>query len=127
MSPRDHRVAGQPPAWSRLANCFRRMDGTLVDHYMRDEERVDDRRLRNADDWRKAHPGHPGPLRRRWIMARAVRRERRAFRKPRRRLRDRIDRVIELGNKLVDSWWVLAPLAIMCAWAVLYRAGVFAP
>ena len=125
MSPRDHHVAGRPPAWSRLANRFRRMDGTLADRYMRDEEREDDRRLRS--DWRKAHPGHPDALRRRWIMARAVRRERRAFRTPRRRLRDLIERLVQLGNKLIDSWWVLAPLGLMCAWAILDRAGVFKP
>lgn len=122
---RDHHVVGQPPAWSRLANLFRRMDGTLVDRYMRDEERADDRRM--SGDRRQAHPGRPGALRRRWIMARAVRRERRAFGKPHRRLRDCIARLIELGNKLMDSWWVLAPLGVMCAWALLHHAGVFKP
>lgn len=121
MNPRDHHVAGQPPTWSRLANRFRRFDDTLVDRYMREEEAEDDARI--AADWRKAHPG---ALRRRMILHRAVRRERRAFRPPS-RLRRFIDRVVELGNKLINSWWVLAPLGAMCAWALLYRAGVFRP
>jgi hypothetical protein len=117
MNPRDHHVAGQPPAWSRRAASFRHLDGTLADRYLRDEEREDDARM--AADWRKAHPG---ALRRSWIMQRAVRRERRAFRQS-----GRWQRFLAFGNKLIDSWWVLLPLGGMCVWAVLYRAGVFGP
>lgn len=123
MSPRDHHVVGQPPAWSRLAQCFRRQDGTLVDRYMRDEERADD--ARRVADWRKAHPGRPGALRRRWLLHRAVRRERRAFRKAYLAYRGRVIPMAELGNRLIDSWWVLTPLGLMCLWAVLYSAGCF--
>lgn len=124
MSPRDHHVAGQPPAWSRRAHGFRRLDGTLVDAYMRDEERRDE--ARDAADWRKTHPGRPGALRRRWIFWRAVRRQPREFRRAGQH-HAWLDRLAELGHKLMESWWVLAPLGLMCAWAVLYRAGVFSP
>lgn len=55
---REHPVADQPPAWSRLAQCFRRDDGTLVDRYVREEEREDARR---TYDWRRDRPAWAPP------------------------------------------------------------------
>lgn len=55
----------------------------------------------NHENWRNAHPGLP-----------AVR-------------ASSLARFLELGNKLINSWWVLAPLGVMCVWAVLYSAGAF--
>ena len=37
------------------------------------------------------------------------------------------NRFAELGHRLINSWWVLAPLGLMCAWAILDSAGVFKP
>lgn len=130
---RDHHVVGQPPLWSRLANRFRRFDGTLVDRYMADEAREDDRRLRaRGGNWRTAYPAQPGPLKRRWIMYWVIRRQRREFRRAHRNycahvhpMADVGNRFAELGHKLMESWLVLLPLALMCLWEILYRAGVF--
>ena len=33
-----------------------------------------------------------------------------------------LDRFAELGNRLINSWWVLVPLGLMCAWALVFRA-----
>ena len=37
------------------------------------------------------------------------------------------NRFAELGHRLINSWWVLAPLGLMCIWAILDSAGVFKP
>lgn len=76
-------------------------------------------------NWRTARPGMPAGLRRRFALWRAGMGERRAFRKAYRAYRDRVIPMAEIGNRLVDSWWVLTPLGLMCLWALLDAAGVF--
>ena len=86
----------------------------LYERYMRDEEREANRRMRHRDplkaerqeafraglsgDWRKSRPAQNAG-----------------------------NRFAELGHRLINSWWVLAPLGLMCAWAILESAGVFRP
>jgi hypothetical protein len=111
MNTRDHHVARRAPASKRPSQAFRHYDG-------------------RACDWRDERPArnqarHPRTLRQRFILWRAVRRERRAFRKAYRAYRGRVIPMAELGNRLIDSWLVLIPLGLMCLWAVLYSAGFF--
>jgi len=68
------------------------------------------------------------------VLWRAVRRERREFRKAYRNYCHHVipmaevqNRFAEFGHKLMESPWVLLPLGLMCLWAVLYSAGCFKP
>lgn len=108
------------------------------DTYMRDEEREDSRRMRRCDpikaereeafrvglsgDWRSAEPGRPNAIRRSFAMFSAVRRERRAFRKVYRNYRRNVVPMADVGHSIVDSWYFLIPLGLMCAGVLVARA-----
>lgn len=93
----------------------------LYERYMRDEEREANRRMRRRDPLKaERQEAFRAGLSGYWRKSRPAQNAGNRF-------AELANRFAELGHRLINSWWVLAPLGLMCAWAILESAGVFKP